>query len=85
MNTKQKPVMGPYGVVTIADLPSAGERWTIKRKATVVTAISGGIITLEEACKRYGLSVDEFLSWQRQLKKHGVQGLRATRAQEYRS
>lgn len=84
MDTKQKGVMSPYGVVTVADLPSAGERWTIRRKTIVATAISGGILSIEEACKRYDLSVDEFMSWQRLLKKHGVQGLRATRTQEYR-
>ena len=30
------------------------------------------------------LTVDEFLSWQRSIDKHGLPGLRATRIQEYR-
>jgi hypothetical protein len=29
--------------------------------------------------------VDEFLSWQRSIDKHGLAGLRATRIQDYRS
>ena len=44
----------------------------------------GRLISLEEACERYTLTVDEFLSWQRSIDKHGLPGLRATRIQEYR-
>ena len=32
----------------------------------------------------YGITSEEFLSWQRLLDEHGLQGLRATRLQEYR-
>ena len=42
------------------------------------------LISLEEACERYTLTVDEFLSWQRSIDKHGLPGLRATRIQDYR-
>ena len=47
-------------------------------------ALRLGLISLEEACERYTLTVDEFLSWQRSIDKHGLPGLRATRIQEYR-
>ena len=50
----------------------------------VVAAVRGGLLSLEEACERYRLTVDEFLSWQRSIDKHGLAGLRATRVQEYR-
>ena len=43
-----------------------------------------GLLTLEDACKRYHLSVEEFLSWQRLIERHGLPGLRATRLQDYR-
>jgi hypothetical protein len=46
--------------------------------------VRAGLISLEEACLRYNLSVDEFLSWQRLLEEHGVVGLRATRTKKYR-
>jgi len=36
----------------------------IRRKAEVVAAVRGGLLSLEEACSRYTLTVDEFLSWQ---------------------
>ena len=45
----------------------------------------GGLLSLEEACTRYTLTVDEFLSWQRSINRHGLPGLRATRVQDYRA
>jgi Protein of unknown function (DUF1153) len=79
-------VIGPDGSpLTVADLPPRDtKRWVIRRKAEVVAAVRGGLISLEEACERYTLTVDEFLSWQRSIDKHGLPGLRATRIQEYR-
>ncbi len=81
-----KYVMGPDGSpLTIADLPAADtKRWVIRRKAEVVAAVRGGLLSLDEACERYKLTVDEFLSWQRSIDQHGLAGLRATRLQDYR-
>lgn len=80
-------VIGPDGQpITLSDLPPADtKRWVIRRKAIVVAAVRGGLISLEEACKRYSLSVEEFLSWQRAIEKHGLPGLRVTRIQDYRA
>ncbi|WP_334175423.1 DUF1153 domain-containing protein [Pseudoxanthobacter sp.] len=79
-------VIGPDGSpLTIADLPPGNtQRWVIRRKAEVVAAVRGGLLSLEEACRRYTLTVDEFLSWQALIDRHGLAGLRATRIQEYR-
>ena len=79
-------VMGPDGnPLTLDDLPPPGTtRWVIRRKAEVVAAVRGGLLSLEEACDRYKLTVDEFLSWQRSIDRHGLPGLRATRIQDYR-
>jgi hypothetical protein len=72
--------------VRIDDLPPVGAtRWVIRRKAQVVAAVQAGIISLEEVCERYTLSVEEFQSWQRSLEGHGLYGLRTTRLQIYRS
>ena len=70
-------VIGPDGSpLTVADLPPCDtRRWVIRRKAEVVAAVRGGLISLEEACERYTLTVDEFLSWQRSIDKHGLPGL----------
>jgi hypothetical protein len=81
-----KYVIGPDGSpLTIADLPRTGtKRWIIRRKAEVVAAVRGGLLSLEEACSRYTLTVDEFLSWQSLIDQHGLKGLRSTRTQQYR-
>ena len=80
-------VIGPSGEpLTISDLPPPEtKRWVIRRKAEVVAAVRGGLLTLEEACERYSLSSEEFTSWQRLIDRHGVRGLRTTRLQEYRA
>jgi hypothetical protein len=82
-----KFVIGPDGSpLSVADLPPANtRRWVTRRKAEVVAAVRGGLISLEDACERYRLSVEEFLSWQRTLSAHGVKGLRTTRIQDIRS
>jgi hypothetical protein len=64
--------------------PPETKRWVIRRKAEVVAAVRAGILSLEEACRRYTLSIEEFLSWQRLVESHGLPGLRVTRLQDYR-
>jgi hypothetical protein len=86
LRARVRYVIGPDGnPLTIADLPPKDtKRWVIRRKAEVVAAVRGGLLSLEEACERYKLTVDEFLSWQRSIDRHGLPGLRATRIQDYR-
>lgn len=81
-----KYVIGPDGSpLTIADLPpKTTRRWVIRRKAEVVAAVRGGLLSLDEACQRYTLTVEEFLSWQSLIDEHGLAGLRITRIQHYR-
>ena len=47
-------------------------------------AVQQGLISFEEACERYSLSVDEYLSWQRAFEQYGVRGLLATHMQRDR-
>jgi Protein of unknown function (DUF1153) len=49
-----------------------------------VAAVRSGRITMEEALRRYQLSEEEFLSWQRAFETYGLAGLRATRVQQFR-
>jgi hypothetical protein len=83
---RKEPVLGPAGrPITMSDLPPPGtRRWVMRRKAEVVAGVRAGLLSLEEACERYTLSVEEFLSWQRLIDEYGVRGLRATRVQKYR-
>jgi hypothetical protein len=39
---------------------------------------------MDEACKRYNLTMEEFASWQRAVDRSGLAGLRVTRTQHYR-
>ncbi len=83
---RQRAVIGPAGKpLSLEDLPSPNtKRWVSRRKAEVVTAVRSGLLSLEAACARYNISIEEFLSWQRLIESHGVPGLRATRLQDYR-
>ncbi len=58
----------------------AGKPLTIDdiRKAEVASDVRHGLISLEEACDHYKLSVDEVLAWVRVLEVHGVPGLRTS-------
>ena len=87
LNSKgEKYVIGPTGApLTLGDLPpSQTERWVIRRKAEVVAAVRGGLLSLEDACTRYSLTSEEFAAWQVAIDKHGLAGLRTTRIQQYR-
>jgi hypothetical protein len=72
-------VVGPDGLVlTRASLPpSRNTRWVSRRKAEVVLAVSGGILSIAEACASYAISTDEFMEWERSYMQRGLPGLRA--------
>jgi hypothetical protein len=80
-------VLGPDGIpLSTTDLPAPDTgRWVTRRKAIVVAAVKGGLLTMEEACTRYSLSVEEYLSWQAAVDQHGLAGLRTTKLQDYRA
>jgi Protein of unknown function (DUF1153) len=71
-------------VLGILELPRTGQRWTVRRKATVVETVRGGWMPVEEACRVYNVSVHEFLAWERDMHRNGVPGLRRRRYQIYR-
>lgn len=87
-NQKIKPAMviGPLGEpLTIESLPGPNTtRWVVRRKAEVVAAVNGGLLSIDDVCERYGLTLEEFASWQRAVDRSGMQGLRVTRIQHYR-
>jgi len=85
-NIKPSKVIGPLGEpLALHNLPPPSlKRWVIRRKAEVVAAVNGGLLTIEEACSRYNLALEEFTSWQRAVDRSGMQGLRVTRIQHYR-
>ncbi|WP_050927780.1 DUF1153 domain-containing protein [Aestuariivita boseongensis] len=72
-------------IMSLADLPDSGTtRWVASRKARVVKGVLAGLITQDEALKRYGLSEEEFREWVVAISEHGEDALKATRLKEYR-
>ena len=79
-------VIGPSGEeLTLENLPPREtKRWVVRREAEVIAAVRGGLLTMDDACARYDLSLEELTSWQRLVESHGLLGLRATRINQYR-
>lgn len=83
---RPQAVIGPLGEELDRDNlpPPNTSRWVVRRKAEVVAAVNGGLLSIREACERYGLTLEELASWQRAVEREGMSGLRATRVQHYR-
>lgn len=83
---KVATIIGPFGgPLSLESLPDPStRRWVVRRKAEVVAAVNGGLLTIVEACNRYSISLDEFTSWHRAVERSGTPGLRVTRIQQYR-
>lgn len=72
------------GTPPIENLPHPNtKRWVVRRKAAVVAAVRSGEVTVEEACRAYQLSEEEFGAWQRAFETHGLAGLHVTRLKQY--
>ena len=75
-----------HEILSMTELPPPNtRRWVPRRKAAVVAAVSSGLITIEEACRRYHMSEEEFLAWRCAFQNFGIRGLRAGRIQRHRS
>ena len=64
--------------------PPAPKRWVPSRKAEIVAAVRGGFLSLDDALQRYGLSIEEYLTWQHGIDLFGHAGLRVNRTQQLR-
>ena len=64
--------------------PNTTSRWVARRKARVVMAVVGGLMTRADACEMYDLSEEELESWCLAVKNHGIDALRVTALQKYR-
>ena len=54
--------------------PPNTRRWVARRKAAVVAAVSSGMITIEEACRHYQMSDEEFFGWRRAFENMAFSG-----------
>jgi uncharacterized protein DUF1153 len=84
---RSRLVIGPDGSpLSTADLPTIrNQRWVVRKKAVVVAAVRGGLLSIEDACHRYALTLEEFMSWQDAVDRYGLKGLRSTKMQDYRA
>lgn len=72
--------------MTTADLPAPEtRRWVPRRKARVVAAVEGGLISEKEACERYEITSEEFEIWKEGLSRFGLKGLCVTQINRLRS
>ena len=64
-------IFGPDGTaLTLEALPQPKQmRWSRLRKGRVVAAVRSGLLTMDEACARYAMSVEEFLAWEAELQR----------------
>jgi hypothetical protein len=73
-------------VITKADLPSPKtRRWVNSRKAILVRAVQGDIITREELLELYNMEDREFAIWEREFAQYGAEGLKQTKMQKRRT
>lgn len=80
-------VVGPDGEkMTAADLPAPStRRWVPRRKARVVAAVEGGLITEDEAFERYQITAEEYDTWKAAMSKFGMRGLCVTQINRVRA
>lgn len=83
-DTPRTAVLPDGSILSIADLPPANTRWVANRKLAVVNAVVHGLITREEALRRYGLSDEELDGWMTAAKMHGKRALKVTSLQRFR-
>lgn len=85
------PAMHAVGAQTpqlrlLADLPPENTtRWVPARKAAVIAAVEAGLLTPEDANRRYNLTVEEYTAWKLALLEFGPAGLMITKQQKKRS
>lgn len=86
LSTQAVVTVGPHGsTLTAANLPPPNtRRWVPSRKATVIHAVRGNVISKQKAMEMYNISAKEFAEWEVWYDKYGMAGLRVTHIQDHR-
>lgn len=86
-NARPTRIIGPLGEVLTRETlpPPTTTRWVARRKAEIVAAVDGGLLTIDEVLTRYRISLEEFVGWRRAMDRAGVPGLRVAWTQRDRS
>lgn len=77
-------VLSDGTILSLADLPPPTVRWVARRKEIVVLAVAYNLLPRDDALERYGLSDEEFASWERAVERHGRAALKVTALQKFR-
>ena len=83
-NSSERRDAGQNGLAGISPSLPQPKRWVPHRKAEVVAAVRGGFLSLDEARRRYALSMEEYLTWQSEIDRYGLAGLRVYKTQQRR-
>lgn len=80
-------VIGPDGEkMTLSDLPDPKtRRWVPRRKARVVAAVEGGLLSEDEAFERYDITAEEYELWKAAMSRFGMRGLCVTKINQVRT
>jgi transposase-like protein len=70
--------------LTLQELPANDVRWNKKRKAQVVAAVRGNLISFADAARRYGLSPGEFSAWESEVLEFLAARQRAVERRDFR-
>jgi hypothetical protein len=86
-NSRAARIIGPCREVLTRDSlpPPDTSRWVASRKAQVVAAVQGGLLSIDEVLRRYNLSLAEYYSWQHAMDRSGVAGLSQASLQHERT
>lgn len=67
------------GLITPGSLPpDSTRRWTPGRRATILLAVRGGLLTIADVDQRWRISPDEFAEWDRRFDGRSAKSLRVT-------
>ncbi|MFV0383088.1 DUF1153 domain-containing protein [Paracoccus sp. (in: a-proteobacteria)] len=77
-------ILADGSVLSVADLPGPATRWVASRKKIVINAVDYGLISRDDALRRYGLSDEEFDGWCSAMRRHGAAALKVTALQKFR-
>lgn len=81
---RRTAILPDGSILSLADLPDPGTRWVASRKATVIAAVHHGLLSRDDAIRRYGLTDEEFETWVDALRRHGRNALKITQLQKFR-
>ena len=62
----------PAGKPDPAEEPKI-ERWTAQRKAAIIVDVLKGMISVPEACRKYGITQGEYREWADEFMRGGIE------------